>query len=409
MQLGGFINANAVLPEDAPDDWQPGDPPWWPQEPEPDILPQNRNMCGGSLKIAEGTASVEIEYDDRGVRASAQWSAGGDMFCYARSFNVRPYVIDPLARPPSPMPFSMLCRSDLEPQGHCIEQLTEWVLELKPERLLNHRVLLPLPMPGGVEGAWLRALWVLREAAFEGKLSNEAAGWVIVDAFKGEVLVTGSDFSTALTQWQAEVARVRPRPPKPQVEEPREPTPEHAPQYVKDDEKKAAYISTGTIRLEMPALSELAWPIPLPQHVPAVAVFLPPTPAIPENYLQAGFTRVLRMFGEHGAVKYGIMREEADGFTLIGEGLLDVVDPATVHTEIQEALGVQRAFYQDMPEGFPNPFREKHPSETHVFEGWNNALRQREPLKHTAGSWGQFSARNIHGDGWAWGVVRVWM
>ena len=55
-------------------------------------------------------------------------------------------------------------------------------------------------------------------------------------------------------------------------------------------------------------------PIPLPQHVPAAAVPLPPLPGIPDAYRHACFTRVLRMFGEHGAVTLGLFREGADGF-----------------------------------------------------------------------------------------------
>lgn len=238
MSLGTFVNAGAVNPEDAPDDWKPGDPPWWPQDAEPDILPQNANMRGGSLKIAEGTGHVEIKYDDRGVRSESCWSSGGDNFSYARSFNVRPWVIDPLARPPTPMPFSLACRPELDLRGHTVEQMVEWVLELRPERLLPHRVLLPLPTPGGVEGAWTRSMWALREAAFDGRLADDAAGWVVIDAFEGKAMAVGQDFKSAVANWRDEVARVRPRPPKPpRSEEPKEEPPEQEPRFVKDEEK----------------------------------------------------------------------------------------------------------------------------------------------------------------------------
>ena len=409
VSLGSFINSAAVNPEDAPEGWQPGDEPWWPQDPEPDILPQNANMRGGSLKIAEGTGHVEIKYDDRGLRSEACWSSGGDRFCYARSFNVRPWVIDPLARPPTPLPFSLACRPELDVRGHSVEQMVEWVLELRPERLLPHRVLLPLPLPGGVAGAWVRAQWALREAAFDRRIEDEATGWVVVDAFEGEAMAVGPDFECAVARWCKEVERVRPRPPKTEKpKEPREEPRERDPQFVKDEEKKVAFVSTGTIRLEAPSLADLAWPIPLPRHVPAVAVPLSPLPALPLAYRQAGFSRVLRMFGEHGAVTHGVLREERDGFSVVGEGMLDVVDPMTISAEIDTAMNAQRAWHADMPDGFPNPFEEQHPSETHVFKGWDDARRQREPLKHIGGSWGEFSPRNINGDQWAWAVVRVW-
>lgn len=200
MSLGTFVNSGAVNPEDAPEDWKPGDAPWWPQDAEPDILPQNPNMHGGSLKLAEGTGYVEIEYDDRGVRARACWSSGGDTFWYARAFNTRPWVIDPLARPPTLMPFSLACRPELDVNGHSIDQMVEWVLDLRPERLLPHRILLPLPTPGGVEGAWTRAQWALREAAFDGRLPNDAEGWVVVDAFEGKALAVGAGWLTAYSK-----------------------------------------------------------------------------------------------------------------------------------------------------------------------------------------------------------------
>lgn len=412
MSLGTFVNSGAVNPEDAPEGWKPGDEPWWPRDAAPDILPQNPNMHGGSIKIAEGSGYVEIKYDDRGVRSESCWSAGGDTFWYARAFNTRPWVIDPLARPPTPMPFSLACRPDLDINGHPIDQLVDWVLELRPERLLPHRVLLPLPAPGGVEGAWLRAQWVLREAAFDGRIGEDAQGWVIVDAFEGKALAVGPTFEGAVARWREEVLRVRPRPPKPEKREepevPPEPIPDHAPTSGRDDEKKVAWVSTGTIRIESTSLADIAWPIPLPQHVPAVAVPLPAMPEIPENYRNAGFTRVLRMFGELGAVTHGVVREEADGFTLVGEGMLDIVDPETVAEEVEAAMAAQREWYADMPEGFPNPFREGHPSETHLFKGWDDARRCREPLKHIGGHWGGFTARNIQGDQWAWAVVRMW-
>jgi hypothetical protein len=408
MVIGTFVNSGAVTAEDAPQGWTPGDEPFWPLDPTLDILPQSPNMQGGSLKIAEGTGSVEIEYDDRGVRASASWSACGDIFWYGRAFNTRPWVIDPLARPPTPMPFSLACRPELDINGHTVDQMVAWVIELEPERLLPHRVLLPLPMPGGVAGAWGRARWALREAAFEGRLPDDAAGWVVIDAFEGGVMAVGPDFASAVARWRDEVARVRPRPPKPDKRDEPEPrVPDREPELVKDDEGNLVRFSTGTVRLTSPVLAHLAWPIPLPQHVPAAAVPLPPLPSMPEAYRRAGFSRVLRMFGEHGAVTHGMLREEADGFTVVGEGLLDVVDPTTVGEEIDAATARHRAEYADMPVGFPNPFDEDYPCETLRFRCWDDARRCRVPLSHVGSSFGTWTARNIDGDGWAWVVVRV--
>lgn len=163
-----------------------------------------------------------------------------------------------------------------------------------------------------------------------------------------------------------------------------------------------------SIRLESPSLADIAWPNPVPQHVPAAAVPLPPLSEMPHAYRRAGFTRVLRMFGGHGAVTHGSAREESDGFTLVGDWMLDVVDPETVGEEIDAAMIAHRTWHADMPEGFPNPIAENHPSQTHIFKGWDDARRCREPLKHVGGSWGGRTPRNISGDQWAWAVVRVW-
>ena len=420
-----FVNSNAVAPEDAPEDWKPGDPPWWPQEIEPDILPQNEHMRGGSLKIAEGTGYVELKYDDRGYRSESVWSRGGDTFWHARAFNTRRWMIDPLSRPPTPLPFSMALRPELDLAGHSVEELTGWVLELEPERLLPHRVLAPLPMPGGVVGCWNRARRALREACFDGRLDAVEAGWVVVDAFEGTALATGPTFEEAVRRWLEEVDRVRPRPPRrrgrDRGEEPgggegegeggqRPPTPppDEPPRLVEDEERKAAWFSSGTIRIESAPLAELAWPIPLPQHVPAVALPLSPRPPLPEAFRRAGFQRMLRMVGEHGEVSHGALREEADGFTVVGGGVLDIVDPSGLAEEIQVALDAQRAWYAEAPEGFPNPFAGSHAAEIHTFRCWDDARRQRAPLKHASGSWGGFVADSVQGDDWNWRVARVW-
>lgn len=408
VTFGAFINRGAVNPEDAPEDWQPGDAPWWPTDLEPDVLPQGPDMRGGSLRIAEGPAYVEIRYDDRGVRSEATWSAGGDTFWYARGFNTRPWVLDPLARPPTPRPLALACRPELSLQGHTVDELLGWVLELDPAKALPHRVLLPLPAPGGVAGAWSRALGALREAAFEGRIPDEASGWVVVDAFEGRALAIGADFDEAVERWRAEVQRVRPRPPRAVAGGDDDgPIPEERPpEVVKED--KATWVSFGAIRIEAPPLPAIPWPIPLPQHVPAAAVPVSPLPAVPEAYRAAGFHRVVRMFGEHGDVAYGVLREEVDGFLLVGHGMLDVVDPLTVPAEVDAAMAEQRAMYDDAPEGFPNPFKDRPGSQVHVFRGWDDARRCRAPMKHVSGSWGAFSAKGIAGEVWAWAVVRGW-
>lgn len=409
VSLGGFINSGAVNPVDAPDDWKPGDPDWAPRLPDPDILPQNEDMRGGSLKISDGPGYAEVRYDDRGLRAETCWSEGGDTFHYARYYNVRPWAIDPLSRPPTPMPFALALRPELKVGGNSVDELLQWVMELQPEARQPHRVLLPLPIPGGVSCAWSRAQDALRDAAFDGRLRDEDQGWVVIDAFEGKAMAVGPDLPTAHARWREVVAALRPRPPRPaRREQPEQPVEEHEPQLIRDEAKKAVLLSSGTIHLESPVLAELAWPIPLPQHVPAVAVPIPPLPPVPEHYRQAGFTRMLRMVSAHGQITHAAMREEPGGFILVGEGVLDIVDPETIGAEAIAAVDEQRAWYDDLPEDFPNPFNYGHTGRIHVFRAWDDVRRRRDKLAPLSASWSDFLPHNLDGHRCAWAVTRVW-
>ncbi|MFZ5480646.1 MAG: hypothetical protein ACOZNI_28040 [Myxococcota bacterium] len=394
-----MYNPGGLKPEDEPDDWKPGDPPYWEKDPEPDIVPTGPLMRGGELHIRAGHASVEIRYDDRGLRCEAVWSAG-DTFTYGRYWTTRPFVVDPLSRPPTPTPLPLLCRADLDRKGQAIERLAEMVLEMEPARAVPHRMLFPLPMPAGVSGAWSRALWALREAAFEGRIPA-GAGWVVVDAFEGKALAFGPGFDEAVAAWREEVARIRPRPPKPPKEEAEQvDVPDQDPGVIENKDGKVVGVSSGTIRIEAPVLADLAWPIPLPQHVPE--------PVIPEVFARAGFTRWVRLFGQHGAVGHALLREDPAGFTLVGEHVLDIVDPATMDEEMDAYVAKDRAWYEAEAPSFPAPWKDPANKDEYLyFRAWDDARRCRKPLESGGGSWGGFTARNLDGDSLPWQVARL--
>jgi len=62
-QLGPvMVNPDAVLPVDAPDDYQPGDPWFRERDPEPEVFPQGPEMRAGDLQLAEGPRHWRVKY-----------------------------------------------------------------------------------------------------------------------------------------------------------------------------------------------------------------------------------------------------------------------------------------------------------------------------------------------------------
>jgi hypothetical protein len=111
----------------------------------------------------------------------------------------------------------------------------------------------------------------------------------------------------------------------------------------------------GTIQIEIHPPVIMEWPEPRPENVPAVALPIPALPPVPEALAALGFTRVLRLLGEFGDVGFAFVREDGDGFTMIGDGALGALDVETMDDEIGRVDAKSRDEWLDFF-GKGNPF-----------------------------------------------------
>ena len=267
-----LVNKDAVLPEEAPDGWQPGDPPWAPPtELRPEILPRGPEMCGGAINLAEGHGRFEVEYDERGVRGSGT-ETGGDTFIWLRRAATAPYHLDTLSRPPSQTPLSMLARAGLDPAGHTVEQLAALLVAGELEQRVAWRVHMPVPLPMTIEGIVLVARIGLRTAMFAGEIPAEAR-WAVADGFEGRAVAWGDTIDDALEKFTRVAFAKKPRPPgtsaKDDAEPEKPPPPIEPPSTKTSEDGKSTTISTGTMHISIPARPlKFPWPRAIPRTCP---------------------------------------------------------------------------------------------------------------------------------------------
>lgn len=305
------------------------------------------------LGIYEGAANVEVTYGDRG-QYEEMCSTTGDMRAWAEG-DREPFTLDPCAKPPRAPPLSMFLRDELVPEGVPVEVLAQLVVELRPEVADKGRVYLPVVQPGTVTGAWWRGLRNLRAAEWEGALGT-GEGWAVIDAWNGTAVATGPTLDAAFAAWREQVARVQPLPPverpaSPPVAEPEPEMPAEPPTVPEN----VAVASMGTIQIEIHPPVIMQWPEPRPENVPAVALPLPALPPVPEALAALGFTRVLRLLGEFGDVSFAFVREEGDGFTMVGDDAIGALDVETMDDEIARVDAKSRDEWLDFF-GKGNPF-----------------------------------------------------
>lgn len=406
--VASFVNPGAPRAADAPDDWKPGDPPYWEVEPEPRIFPRGPDMHAGRLRISEGPTFHEWVFDGRGLKSETIGS-GGDSFEWIRYGNERPFALDPLARPPTLHPFPLLVHPDLTPDGIPPDRLVEAVANLRPGDRCTPRVRLPLPLPGGAEGAWLRASSALRRALWEERIPADARH-AVVDGYEGHVVAWGATQEEATARWDEEVARVRPQPPGWGKQEapppPAKEIPDEAPSIDRDDEGRVVRVSTGTLHFTLGGGGAAAWPIPLPRYVPAVSIPLPEGPQdLPEAYAAAGFTRWVRLLDEWGGSCWALLKGGDDGFVLVGEGALDLV---TDLPGLDDALDAA-----DAECSIPDAIRERSPvDEWHwrlsTYSCFDNGHRRAIPPTSSSSAWGGgFDPWRLDGRRCRWGLARL--
>jgi hypothetical protein len=144
-------------------------------EPPARLEPEGDDLCACELRIAEDLAHLELAYDDRGQLKETSSSAA-DPWISLRYPYVRPYTIDPAARPPTPRPLSLLCRADLSGDGHTIDELADMLVESLRADPMGARVHMPKAIPGGIWTALMTAIGGARRALFEGAATQVIGG-----------------------------------------------------------------------------------------------------------------------------------------------------------------------------------------------------------------------------------------
>jgi hypothetical protein len=134
-----------------------------------------------------------------------------------------------------------------------------------------------------------------------------------------------------------------------------------------------------------------------------VAFPLPgPRPPIPEAFAQNGWNRWVELVGDHGTVHRALRRdEEGGGFTLVGEGVVDAVDPANFGDGIKAAIADRDEWMAEFRLSVPVTF------EVLTFSAWSDMERRPAPLKEAGSFAGDgFDPGEIDGATLAWRVTR---
>ncbi|MCA9488416.1 MAG: hypothetical protein KC621_00790 [Myxococcales bacterium] len=373
------------------------------QDPKPEIAPEGLGRA--TLGLWSGRAVLELRYDDAGLiepqRALCRF---GDAWSWRRWSATRPPTVDPTARPSQVAPPEWLV--DL-PDGLTIDELATRILASGVARD-PIRVRMTVDAPGGVEGCWYRAMQSLRQLAFEDRVPG-SGGVLVLDAYEHApdltCLALGADLEDALSRWKEEERRVRPRPvpsrppPPPVVED--EPSSEL--EVVDEDGSRSLILTSERMTLTLRPDRLIPWPIPGPSTTPLVALRLPPFPStLPTSWATAGFARWRYLVGESGEVGTALVRDEASGgSTIVGEGLLDVLDPATLDRELEAAVAA---------DVWPFPFQpwRERPYEQRSFTAWSLAQQARAPMAVESTWWGAaFHGRDLDGDSHRTRVVRM--
>ncbi len=308
----------------------------------------------GRLRVQEGSSSMEIVYDERGAIKETSTSMG-DFHGYG-DWRRDPFSLDTLARPPQPPPISILLDPSLQPEGIPLDRLAELVCAVDLAARNAGRVWMPCPQPGTVTGSWRRGLQSLREAEWRGEV-GEQGGWVVIDGWNGTALVVGPDRDQAFAAWQEEVRALQPLPPvPPPVRELPEPEPEPEPPESPPDED-VMIASTGLIEFRVVPPVDIPWPAPRPENVAAVALPLPALPGLPPFLARQGFSRALRLWGEHGEVGFTFLREESDGLLLVGDDAVEPIEAlgfAHLEQEMDRIAAEVRESLRSFPRGSPD-------------------------------------------------------
>ncbi len=383
-----------------------------PEPPKDRIVPKGADMHAGKLVLNAGRATFAIGYGRDGVRNEIQ-QGGGDSFAMQWQGEERPFVFDPRARPPTPPVHPMLLRPDLRADGHELAEIAGWIAALADTSSSDVLMFAPEPLPLGSQAIRLRTRTSLAVALWQGLVPTEAR-WLALDGWCGRALSAGATREEAVRGLAAEIWRVKPAligepggeplpfelhaVPRPEDDVVHLPVPPRSPE---DGGVTTVFSKTMSIAMG-PFVSRHAWPKPEPATSPAVLVRLPPAPEVPASFARAGFAPVA-VVGENLRVAWVLRREDVDGWTLIGTGVLDLVDPEALDDELDEA---EMSCADDWRELFPNGWDGQERPICGRWSLWDNERQRRGPLCAGGSSSGGFHPSQL--DHLAeWQVVRV--
>ena len=120
---------------------------------------------------------------------------------------------------------------------------------------------------------------------------------------------------------------------------------------------------------------------------------------MPEPYQAAGF-RLVQLLGEHGQASRSLLRDGADGWLLVGEGVADLFDPSTL--EQQTAGGITGSWLLDLLE------KDEHAIRVIVFACWDSGRGcATPPTPRTASTSDAWDPASLNGDEAAWTLTRL--
>lgn len=339
-------------------------------------------------------AVYQITYGARGQ--AIEWMASrGDGWASSEPERF-PFTLDPHAQPPQVPPIPLLTDARLVP-GISLAQLAQLVAEMPIEEAIPARVRLPVPQPGGATGAFQRALNALRMAEWEDRAEN-AACHVVVDAWNASAMVYGADFDAAWADWQDLVRAALPLPPVPARPAPAIPEPvpmePEAPTAAQGPNDPATMSMSASFEIVIHPPLILDWPEVRAENVPAVALPLPERPDVPRELLALGFSRTIRLFGDHGEVGFAFVRDDEGGFTLVGDEAVAALNLAALEADMVRIWNEVRSEYETSGHG-DRPWR-RYPYAMQTYRVWSDDGRTpqfRGSSTSWSAAWGQ--------DGWS--------
>jgi len=369
----------------------------------------------GQITFSEGPSHFGLEYGPAGELACTN-IAGGDAFTQGFLGHTEPFAVDNLARPPCVRPVSLLLRGDLSRDGHPVEALARMALDLDPGRATPLRAIVPAEVPYNVLQMTESALRGARRALVANPLSG--AGWLAVDGYEGCAIAFAPTADEAVSRCRDQMNGKQPLPPALRTKAPEsleayrlrksmESAP-RAPGVRKSADGKTARVDLGTISISRAAPESdesKMWEPPVPETTPIILCPVGPAPEAPQALAAAGFVRRLDILDRFGHIRHGWVREDSNGWTMVGHGIADAVVPGSIDQEIATAFKE----YEDLEKDFeiePPTSVPSFPWTTLHLVVWDSSRRRRCPATLVQSSRGLGpSIESLDTEHAAWRVV----